>query len=91
MRIRKISLAALALAVAFAFSPLPELQAATLSPGSGPSVDSSLIKVAKKSAKKAKKAKKRSKGKSAKSKKSCGTFMYYNKKTRKCADARLKK
>lgn len=83
----------MALAIAIAFSPLSELQAATMSPGANPGVDNAVVKVAKKAAKKkAKKGKKKS-AKKAKSKGpgSCGAYMYYSKKDRKCADARLKK
>jgi hypothetical protein len=95
MSISKTLIAVLALAIAIAFSPLSELQAATLTPGSSPGLDNAVVKVAKKSAKKAKKAKK-GKKKSAKKAKSkgpgsCGAYMYYSKKDRKCADARLKK
>src|SRR5262249_51221367 len=98
MSTRKSLLAVLALAIAIAFSPLSELQAATVSPGAGPGVDNAIVKVAKKSkkAKPAKKAKKKSakKGKKAKSKGGpggCGAYMYYSKKDHKCMDARLKK
>jgi hypothetical protein len=92
MYIRKTLLAALALAIAIAFSPLSELQAATfMNPGSQPGTDNlSHVVKAKKKAKKKKKGKK--KGKKAKSKAgSCGTYMYYSKKSRKCMDARNKK
>jgi hypothetical protein len=95
MSISKTLIAVLALAVAIAFSPLSQLQAATVSPGSNPGVDNAIVKVAKKSAKK--KAKKSGgKKKSAKKAKSkgpgsCGAFMYYSKKDHKCADARQKK
>ena len=94
MSISKTLIAVLALAIAIAFSPLSELQAATLTQGSSPGLDNAVVKVAKKSAKKAKKAKKGKKSaKKAKSKGpgSCGAYMYYSKKDRKCADARLKK
>jgi hypothetical protein len=94
MSISKTLIAVLALAIAIAFSPLSELQAATLTPGSSPGLDNAVVKVAKKSAKKAKKAKKGKKSaKKAKSKGpgSCGAYMYYSKKDRKCADARSKK
>jgi hypothetical protein len=94
MSISKTLIAVLALAIAIAFSPLSELQAATLTPGSSPGLDNAIVKVAKKSAKKAKKAKKGKKSaKKAKSKGpgSCGAYMYYSKKDRKCADARSKK
>jgi hypothetical protein len=92
MSISKTLIAVLALAIAIAFSPLSELQAATMSPGANPGVDNAVVKVAKKAAKKAKKGKKKS-AKKAKSKGpgSCGAYMYYSKKDRKCADARLKK
>jgi hypothetical protein len=94
MPIRKTFIAVLATAIAVAFSPLPELQAATLAgPGSQPST--SLVEQAK--AKKKgykKKAKKKKKGKRKKAKRagkaaSCGTFMY--RKKGKCVDARNKK
>ena len=94
MSISKTLIAVLALAIAIAFSPLSELQAATLTPGSSPGLDNAIVKVAKKSAKKAKKAKKGKKSaKKAKSKGpgSCGAYMFYSKKDRKCADARSKK
>jgi hypothetical protein len=87
MSIRKTLIAVLAVAIAIAFAPLSDLQAATLTPGSGPGVDNAVVKVAaKKKAKKkpAKKAKSKGPG-------SCGAYMYYSKKDRKCADARLKK
>ncbi|HEU0160512.1 MAG TPA: hypothetical protein VFR00_14415 [Hyphomicrobiaceae bacterium] len=95
MSIRKTLIAVLAVAIAIAFAPLSDLQAATLTPGSGPGVDNPIVKVAakKKAAKKkAKKGKKKS-AKKAKSKGpgSCGAYMYYSKKDRKCADARSKK
>ncbi|HJZ31036.1 MAG TPA: hypothetical protein VKF35_08020 [Hyphomicrobiaceae bacterium] len=94
MSTRKSLLAILALAIAIAFSPLSQLQAATVSPGAGPGVDTVIVKVAKKS-KKAKTAKKKSgkKGKTAKSKGAggCGAYMYFSKKDHKCMDARLKK
>lgn len=99
MRIRKILISALALAIAIAFSPLPELQAATLGPASQPGADNltHAVKMKKKAKKKAMKRakkgkKKRKKGKRARSKAgSCGTYMYYSKKSRKCMDARNKK
>ena len=94
MHIRKTLIAALALAIAVAFSPLPELQAASLvGPGSQPGTDNLTQTVkAKKKAKKAKKAKKgKKKGKRARSKAGkCGTYMYFSKKTKKCMDARKK-
>ena len=101
MRIRKTLISALAVAIAIAFSPLPELQAATLGPSSQPGADNLaqpaklFKKKAKKKAammKKAKKGgKKKRKGKRSRSKAGkCGTYMYYSKKTRKCMDARNK-
>jgi len=83
----------LALAIAIAFSPLPELQAATfVSPGSQPGTENlAQVVKAKKKGKKGKKGKR--KGKRAKSKGpgKCGTYMYYSKKKRKCVDSRLPK
>ena len=81
MHIRKTLISALALAIAVAFSPLPELQAATLvGPGSQPGTDN-LIQT----------AKMKKKGKKAGSKAGkCGTYMYFSKKTKKCMDARKK-
>jgi hypothetical protein len=81
----------LALAIAIALSPLPELQAAPLvSPGGQPGAKAFVH------AAKAKKAgKKRAKKKAKKSKRaaskggSCGTYMYRSK--GKCVDARNKK
>ena len=91
MAISKISIATLALAVAVAFSPLPELQAAPfMSAGSQPTTDNLL-----QSAKAKKKGyKKRGKRKSGKKKASgaggsCGTYKY--RKGGKCLDARDKK
>jgi hypothetical protein len=93
MHIRKTLISALALAIAVAFSPLPELQAATLvGPGSQPGTDN-LIQTAKmkKKGKKAGKKGKKKRGKKAGSKAGkCGTYMYFSKKTRKCMDARKK-
>jgi hypothetical protein len=93
MSIRKTFIAALAVALAAAFSPIPELQAATVSPGSQ-AASSSLVqtiatkKSAKKTGKKSKgKRKARRAGKGKKS--SCGTYMY--RKGGKCVDARNKK
>jgi hypothetical protein len=87
----------LALAIAVAFSPLSDLQAAGLvGPGSKLGVDgvTHVVKAKKKGGffKKAKKSAKR--GKRAKSKGGpgrCGTYMYFSKKARKCMDARNKK
>jgi hypothetical protein len=96
MSIRRTLIAVLAVAIAIAFAPLSDLQAATLTPGSGPGVDNAVVKVAAKKKSAKKKAKKKGKKKSAKNAKSkgpgmCGAYMYYSKKDRKCADARLKK
>ena len=98
MSIRKTFIAALAVAVAAAFSPIPELQAATFNPGSQVGSTSLVQTIAKKNAKKKKsykKAGKKSKGKrkarraGSKGKSSCGTYMY--RKGGKCVDARSKK
>ena len=90
---RKSLLTMLALAIAIAFSPLPELQAATfVSPGSQPGTENlAQVVKAKKKGKKGKRGKR--KGKRAKSKGpgKCGTYMYYSKKKRKCVDSRLPK
>jgi hypothetical protein len=101
MRIRKTLISALAVAIAIAFSPLPELQAATfVNPGSQPGAEDMTHAVKmkkKKKMKKAKKAKKKKgkkkrKGKRARSKAGkCGTYMYWSKKSKKCLDARNKK
>ena len=99
MRIRKTLISTLALAIAIAFSPLPDLQAATLvNPGSKPGTDNLTQTIAKKKmgkkkmgkkARKGKRGKKR--GKRARSKAGkCGTYMYYSRKGRKCMDARKK-
>ena len=82
----------LALAIAIAFSPLPDLQAAMfVNPGSQPGTETlaHVVKAKKKGSKKGKKKK----GKYAKSKGpgTCGTYMYYSGKTHKCMDARAKK
>jgi len=94
MRIRKTLITALAVAIAIAFSPLPELQAATfVNPGSQPGVDNltQTVKMKKKGYKKAGKKKRGKRGKRARSKAGkCGTYKYFSKKTRKCADARNK-
>jgi len=102
MSIRKTFIAALAVAVAAAFSPIPELQAATFNPGSQVGSSSLVQTIAKKNAKKKKsykKAGKKSKGKGkgkrkarragSKGKSTCGTYMY--RKGGKCVDARSKK
>ena len=93
---RKTFLTMLALAIAIAFSPLPELQAATfVNPGSQPGTENlaHVVKAKKKGKKKGKRGKRRGKGKRAKSKGpgKCGAYMYYSKKKRKCVDARLPK
>ncbi len=75
---RNTFLTMLALAIANAFSPLSDLQAAMLiNPGSQLGTES-LAHLAK--------AKKKSKAPG-----SCGTYMYYSMKTHKCLDARAKK
>jgi hypothetical protein len=100
-------IAALASAVAVAFSPLPELQAAPFG-GAGPQLGSSgvvhLAQAEKKAPKKAskKKGKKKAKGKKAKGKKAKGKKAgkgtktascgtYMYRKGGKCVDARNKK
>jgi hypothetical protein len=94
MPIRKTLIASLALAIAVAFSPVPELQAATLvGPGSQPETTSLVqsVKAKKKSMKKhGKKMRKHKKGKRAGSKGPgrCGMNMYWKK--GKCMDARSK-
>ena len=96
MGFRKLSIAGLALAVGLAFSPLPELRAATLvGPGSQPTTDNLVHSAQAKKKKGLKKAGKRKAGKRKKGKrgvgkgKSCGTYMY--RKGGKCLDARNKK
>src|SRR5262245_58029021 len=100
MTIKKTLIAVLAVAVAAAFSPIPELQAAAFNPGSqvdGSSLVQTIQAKKKQSAKKksgkkksGKKAGKKKKGKGKKgASKSCGTYMY--KKGGKCVDARNKK
>jgi hypothetical protein len=92
MRIRKTLITILALAIAIAFSPLPELQAAVLSPGSQPQSDNVIetVKAKKKMKKKRGKRAKKRRGKRAKSKGPgrCGAYMYWSKKSRKCEDKR---
>ena len=91
MAISKISISALALAFAIAFSPLPELQAAPFAgTGSQPTTDNLLqsAKAKKKGSKKAGK-RKRGKKKASASSASCGTYKY--RKGGKCLDARDKK
>lgn len=92
MSIRKSLLTALAFAIAIAFSPLPELQAAVLGAGSQPQSDSVIQSV--KAKKSVKKYKKKRKGKHRHGKRKskapgkCGTFHYYSKKKRRCVDKR---
>jgi hypothetical protein len=99
MRIRKTLITALAVAIAIAFSPLPDVQAATfVNPGSQPGADNQThaVKLFKKKKKMMMKMKRKGKGKRKRGKRArskaghCGTYMYWNKKTRKCADARNK-
>ena len=94
MRIRKTLIATLALAIAIAFSPLPELQAATfVNPGSQPGTDNltQTVKMKKKGYRKAGKRKRGKRGKRARSKAgTCGTYKYFSRKGRKCMDARNK-
>ena len=91
MRIRKTLITMLAVAIAVAFSPLPELNAAVLSSGSQPQSDTLVHAVkAKSSMKKYKKKRKgKRRGKRAKSKACKGTYMYHKK--GKCMDSRNKK
>jgi ABC-type transporter MlaC component len=96
MQIRKTLIALLAVAIAIAFSPVQELQAASLlSPGSQPAADNVTytVKAKKAAKKKGKKAKKAKKGKKAKSKSKgpgrCGVGKYWKK--GKCEDASSKK
>jgi hypothetical protein len=93
MNLRKTLIAGLALAIAVAFSPLPELQAATfVNPGSQPGSDNLTQTVkTKKGYRKAGKRKmgKRKRGKRASSRGGCrGAYMY--RKKGKCMDARNK-
>jgi hypothetical protein len=88
MQIRRTLYALLALAIAFAFSPITQA-ASPMGPGSQPGTENLTYTVkAKAKAKKApaKKAKAK-KGKKAKSKGPgrCGTMMYWDKKKRSCA------
>jgi hypothetical protein len=93
MSIKRTFIAVLAVAIAAAFSPIPELQAATFNPGSQGAGSSSLVQTVKAKKKAYKKSAKRAGGKKrrkAGSKgKSCGTYMY--RKGGKCLDARNKK
>ena len=94
MYLRKISISALAVAIAIAFSPLSELQAASpASPGPQPASEKLVqsVKMKKKAYKKAgkRKAGKRKRGRKAASRGgSCGTYKY--RKKGKCVDARNK-
>jgi hypothetical protein len=95
MQIRKTLVAILAVAVAVAFSPIPQTQAASLfGPSSEPTTESLTytVKAKAKKAKKGKAKKGKAKGKKAKGKKAkskgpgrCGTGMYWDKKKRSCA------
>lgn len=89
MQIRKILFALLAVAVAFAFSPITSLQAASpMGPGSQPGTENVTYTVkAKAKAKKAPAKKAKAKGKKAKSKGGpgrCGTGKYWDKKKKAC-------
>ena len=89
MQIRKTLFALLALAIAFALSPLEGLQASSLmGPGSQPGTENLTYTVkAKAKAKKAPAKKAKAKGKKVASKGPgrCGTMMYWDKKKRSCA------
>src|SRR6266705_4699488 len=97
MLIRKTLIAALASAIAIAFSPLPELRAAPFARSGSQSLSGDLVQSAQAKKKKRgyKKAGERKAGKRKKTKraaaggKSCGTYMY--RKGGKCLDARNKK
>ena len=92
MSIRKTLIAGLALAVAVAFSPLPELQAATfVNPGSQPGTDNlaQSVKTKRKAKTHTMKRHRRGKAKRAGSRGGCkGQYMY--RKKGKCMDARNK-
>jgi len=89
MQIRKTLFALLALAIAFAFSPLEGLQAASpMGPGSQPGTENLTYTVkAKAKAKKAPAKKAKAKGKKVASKGPgrCGATNYWDKKKRACA------
>lgn len=90
MQIRKTLFALLALAIAFALSPLEGLQAASpMGPGSQPGTENLTytVKAKAKAKKKAPAKKAKAKGKKAASKGPgrCGTLMYWDKKKRSCA------
>jgi hypothetical protein len=97
MLAKRSLVAALAAAVAIAFSPLPELRAAPFGDlgsqtGGGDlvlSVQAKKKASKKKASKKMKGKRKRGRGKAAKAAKSCGTFKY--RKGGRCLDARDKK
>jgi hypothetical protein len=93
MRIRKTLVAGLAMAIAVAFSPLPELQAATfVNPSSQPGTDNLAQSVKMKRRAKTAKVKRHRKYRKAKragSRKGCkGPYMY--RKKGKCMDSRNK-
>ena len=94
MSIRKTFIAALAVAIAAAFSPTSDLQAAAIKLGSQAG-NGSLVQPVKAKKQGYKKAAKRTGGKHKKGRrvaskgKSCGTYMY--RKGGKCVDARNKK
>lgn len=80
--VKKSLIAALAASVAIAFSPIASVSAASLF-GPGTKVQGEQV------VEFAKKKKKAKKGKKAASKAGkCGTFKFWNKKTRKCVDKR---
>jgi hypothetical protein len=91
MQIRKTLFALLALAIAFALSPLEGLQAASpMGPGSQPGTENLTYTVKAKAKAKGKKApakKAKAKGKKVASKGPgrCGAMMYWDKKKRSCA------
>lgn len=87
MQIRRTLYALLALAIAFAFSPITQA-ASPMGPGSQPGTENLTYTVkAKAKAKKAPAKKAKAKGKKAKSKGPgrCGTMMFWDKKKRSCA------
>lgn len=87
MQIRRTLYALLALAIAFAFSPVTQA-ASPMGPGSQPGTENLTYTVkAKAKAKKAPAKKAKAKGKKAKSKGPgrCGTMMFWDKKKRSCA------
>ena len=94
--VKKALLTVIALAVALAFAPALPLQAASpMGPGTRIHTDSVVDVVADKKGKKPAKKAKKKKGKKAKKGKkkaagykSCGTYMYYSPKAKKCLDKR---